>query len=186
LLDEPLSALDAKVRTQLRDEIRRIQLELGTTTLFVTHDQEEALGIADRVGVMRGGLLEQIAAPAELYDRPATAFVAEFVGLTNQVKVKVSGGSLEAFGTKLSALPGSITSGEGTALIRPEALTVKAHKSGEGRVVATSFLGSICRVMVSMPDGSRINAQMESQDAVGLTPGTAVEVSADKVAVFVK
>lgn len=186
LLDEPLSALDAKVRTQLRDEIRRIQLELGTTTLFVTHDQEEALGIADRVGVMRNGLLEQIAAPAELYDRPATSFVAEFVGLTNQVKVSVSNGSLKAFGTTLNALPGSITSGDGVALIRPESLTVKANKSGDGKVVATSFLGSICRVMVVMPDGSRINAQMESQDASGLHPGTSVEVSADKVAVFVK
>jgi putative spermidine/putrescine transport system ATP-binding protein len=186
LLDEPLSALDAKVRTQLRDEIRRIQLELGTTTLFVTHDQEEALGIADRVGVMRNGLLEQIAAPAELYDRPATSFVAEFVGLTNQIKVEVTNGSISAFGTTLSTLPGSITSGSGIALIRPEALTVKANSSGNCRVVATSFLGSICRVMVNLPDGSRINAQMESVDAVGLTPGTKVEISADKVAVFVK
>lgn len=186
LLDEPLSALDAKVRTQLRDEIRRIQLELGTTTLFVTHDQEEALGIADRVGVMRNGVLEQIAAPAELYDRPKTSFVAEFVGLTNQVKVKVANGSFNVFGSTLNVLPGSITSGEGTALIRPEALTVKANKNGDARVVATSFLGSICRVMVSMSDGSRLNAQMESQDAANLTPGVAVEVSADKVAVFVK
>lgn len=186
LLDEPLSALDAKVRTQLRDEIRRIQLELGTTTLFVTHDQEEALGIADRVGVMRGGLLEQIAAPAELYDRPATSFVAEFVGLTNQINVKVTGGKFQAFGTELNALPGSVNSGEGIALIRPEALTVLADKNGSGKVISTSFLGSICRVMVSMPDGSRINAQMESQDASGLQPGTTVEVSADKVAVFVK
>jgi putative spermidine/putrescine transport system ATP-binding protein len=177
LLDEPLSALDAKVRTQLRDEIRRIQLELGTTTLFVTHDQEEALGIADRVGVMRNGLLEQIAAPAELYDRPATSFVAEFVGLTNQIKVQVTNGSINAFGTTLTTLPGSITSGSGIALIRPEALTVKAAAGGKANVVATSFLGSICRVMVN---------QMESVDAVGLTPGTAVEVSADKVAVFVK
>lgn len=186
LLDEPLSALDAKVRTQLRDEIRRIQLELGTTTLFVTHDQEEALGIADRVGVMRNGMLEQIAAPAELYDRPATAFVAEFVGLTNQVKVQVSNGSLKVFGSTLSVLPGSISSGDGTALIRPEALTVKADKNGDGRVIATSFLGSICRVMVTMNDGNRINAQMESSDSVGLTPGVAVAVTADKVAVFVK
>jgi len=186
LLDEPLSALDAKVRTQLRDEIRRIQLELETTTLFVTHDQEEALGIADRVGVMRNGLLEQIAAPAELYDRPATSFVAEFVGLTNQVKVEVSNGSINAFGTTLSTLPGSVTSGAGTALIRPEALTVQANSNGNGRVVATSFLGSICRVMVTLQDGTRINAQMESVDAVGLTPGTAVDVTADKVAVFVK
>ena len=77
LLDEPLSALDAKVREQLRDEIRRIQLELGVTTVFVTHDQEEALSMADRVGVMRAGQLEQCAPPSELYDRPATPFVAD-------------------------------------------------------------------------------------------------------------
>src|SRR5215213_6570065 len=85
LLDEPLSALDAKVRVQLRDEIRRIQIEVGTTTLFVTHDQEEALALADRVGVMSAGQLQQIAPPAELYERPRTAFVAEFVGLTNRL-----------------------------------------------------------------------------------------------------
>ena len=86
LLDEPLSALDAKVRRQLREEIRRIQIAVGTTTLFVTHDQEEALALGDRVGVMSAGRLEQIAPPAELYDRPATAFVAEFVGLTNRLR----------------------------------------------------------------------------------------------------
>ena len=80
LLDEPLSALDAQVRLTLREEIRRLQQELGITTLFVTHDQEEALSMADRVAVMRAGRLEQCAAPAELYERPATAFVAEFVG----------------------------------------------------------------------------------------------------------
>src|SRR5881392_4422717 len=80
LLDEPLSALDARVRTQLREEIRRIQLEVGTTTLFVTHDQEEALAIADRVGVMRNGRIEQLGSPTDLYIHPATPFVAEFVG----------------------------------------------------------------------------------------------------------
>src|SRR5260370_739063 len=85
LLDEPLSALDAKVRARLRDEIRRVQLEVGTTTLFVTHDQEEALAIADRVGVMRSGHLEQLGPPTTIYSRPATPFVAEFVGLTNRL-----------------------------------------------------------------------------------------------------
>ena len=89
LLDEPLSALDAKVRVQLRDEIRRIQLEVGTTTLFVTHDQEEALAVADRVGVMRAGNLEQLASPHDLYARPATPFVADFVGLTNRLRATV-------------------------------------------------------------------------------------------------
>jgi len=186
LLDEPLSALDAKVRTQLREEIRRIQLELGTTTLFVTHDQEEALGIADRVGVMRSGVLEQIAAPAELYDRPKTAFVAEFVGLTNQIKVSVSNGSFGVFGSSLNTLPGSVTSGEGTALIRPELITLKSSASGQATVIATSFLGSICRVMATANDGSRITAQMDAQDAAGLTPGAKVEVSVDNIPVFVK
>ena len=94
LLDEPLSALDAKVRLQLREQIRTLQQRLGTTTLFVTHDQEEALSMADRVGVMRQGRLEQIAAPDELYDRPATAFVAEFVGIMNRLP-----GELQAGGT---------------------------------------------------------------------------------------
>ena len=98
LLDEPLSALDAKVRVQLRDEIRRVQLEVGTTTLFVTHDQEEALAVADRVGVMSQGKLEQLAAPAELYANPATPFVAEFVGLNNKVPAEVSAGQAQLLG----------------------------------------------------------------------------------------
>ena len=89
LLDEPLSALDAKVRLQLREQIRTLQQRLGTTTLFVTHDQEEALSMADRVGVMRQGKLEQIAAPDVLYDDPATAFVAEFVGVMNRIPAEL-------------------------------------------------------------------------------------------------
>ena len=104
LLDEPLSALDAKVRAQLRDEIRRVQLEVGTTTLFVTHDQEEALAVADRVGVMSQGKLEQLAAPADLYANPATPFVAEFVGLNNKVPAQVSGGRAQLLGTSVPAL----------------------------------------------------------------------------------
>ena len=81
LLDEPLSALDAKVRVQLREEIRRIQLELGITTIYVTHDQEEALSISDRVAVMSGGRIEQIGKPQDIRARPATAFVREFVSV---------------------------------------------------------------------------------------------------------
>jgi len=98
LLDEPLSALDAKVRTQLRDEIRRIQLEVGTTTLFVTHDQEEAMAMADLVGVMSNGKLEQIAAPDDIYANPATAFVASFVGAMNRIPAKLSSGKVEFLG----------------------------------------------------------------------------------------
>src|ERR1019366_1588162 len=186
LLDEPLSALDAKVRTQLRDEIRRIQLEVGTTTVFVTHDQEEALGIADRVGVMRNGILEQIAAPAELYDRPATAFVAEFVGLTNQILGNVSNGVIEILGVKVPTLAGSISSGAGIALVRPETLKIILNPAGSGRIFAASFLGASCRLTIDLPDHSRIVAQVPSSDAAQLGAGANVDVSFRSNPVFVK
>ena len=186
LLDEPLSALDAKVRTQLREEIRRIQMELGTTTLFVTHDQEEALSIADRVGVMRNGQLEQIAAPAELYDRPSTSFVAEFVGLTNPISGKVSGGTVEILGGVVKTLPGSITSGAGLALVRPESIDVALSDSSDATVFSASFLGASCRLSISLSDGSRVTAQVPSPDAVGLHAGARVKVSLLDLPVFVK
>ena len=124
LLDEPLSALDAKVRVQLRDEIRRIQLEVGITTLFVTHDQEEALAVADRVGVMRAGRIEQIDAPETIYTRPTTAFVAEFIGLTNRLPGRRRVGTATVLGSAVPLLPGSPTTGAVTVLVRPEAVRV--------------------------------------------------------------
>ncbi len=186
LLDEPLSALDAKVRTQLREEIRRIQLELGTTTLFVTHDQEEALGIADRVGVMRNGQLEQIATPDELYDRPGTAFVAEFVGLTNPISGVVSKGAIELLDSTVKVLKGSITIGQGIALVRPENIEVVASQSGNATVFSASFLGASCRLSITLNDGTRVTAQLPSSDAVGLSAGAPVKVSLLDRPVFVK
>ncbi|HEX4787434.1 MAG TPA: ABC transporter ATP-binding protein, partial [Actinospica sp.] len=127
LLDEPLSALDAKVRLQLRDEIRRIQQEFGITTLFVTHDQEEALSMADRVAVMRDGRLEQCAAPAELYDRPATAFVAQFVGTMNHLPGTIVGeGLVRVAGRELAVDGPSPRAGaEVNVLVRPEGLDLE-------------------------------------------------------------
>jgi putative spermidine/putrescine transport system ATP-binding protein len=186
LLDEPLSALDAKVRTQLREEIRRIQLEVGTTTLFVTHDQEEALGIADRVGIMRGGILEQIAAPAELYERPLTSFVAEFVGLTNPLPAKVNGNSAEVLGVNVPTVAGSITSGSGLALIRPEWFKVEASASGNAKIFAVSFLGSTCRLTIDLAEGARIRVQVPSADASNLGIGANVKVTLKSLPVFVK
>ena len=104
LLDEPLSALDAKVRVQLRDQIRRIQLTTGTTTVFVTHDQEEALAVADRIGVMNKGKIEQIAAPQNLYQRPATEYVATFIGLTNRLPGASNGDEAVVFGQRVPLL----------------------------------------------------------------------------------
>src|SRR3989440_3221798 len=123
VLDEPLPALDAKVRARLRDEIRRVQLEVGITTLFVTHDQEEALAIADRVGVMHSGRLEQLGPPTAIYSRPATPFVAEFVGLTNRLPGVVRGGEVEVRGTRLPLVQPDAADGPAIALVRPEAVT---------------------------------------------------------------
>ena len=185
LLDEPLSALDAKVRAQLRDEIRRVQLEVETTTLFVTHDQEEALAVADRVGVMSRGKLEQLAPPGELYANPATPFVAEFVGLHNKVAAQVSGGAARLLGTVVPTLPGSVASGSGTAMVRPETVTVGADADGAARVASVAFLGSISRVYLALPDGSVICAQLPSAAARGFEPGTTVSIGVEPAPVLV-
>jgi putative spermidine/putrescine transport system ATP-binding protein len=184
LLDEPLSALDAKVRRQLREEIRRIQIAVGTTTLFVTHDQEEALALGDRVGVMSAGRLEQIAPPTELYDRPRTAFVAEFVGLTNRLKGVAGDGAVDILGTRVPLLEGSSGSGPVTALVRPEAVRLIPEAGAAARVVAVSFLGSLGRVQVELPDEEIIVAQVPATDVTGLAPGTAVRVTVVPSPVF--
>ncbi|MDP3894251.1 ABC transporter ATP-binding protein [Nocardioides sp.] len=176
LLDEPLSALDAKVRVQLRDEIRKVQLEVGTTTLFVTHDQEEALAVADRVGVMNAGRLEQLASPSDLYAAPATPFVGEFVGLSNRIPARVDGQEAMVLGQRVPVLEGS-TSGEGLALIRPESVEVIADPGGAARVVSVGFLGPISRVYVTLADATELVAQLPSSQAVQLQPGAAVRVS---------
>jgi putative spermidine/putrescine transport system ATP-binding protein len=184
LLDEPLSALDAKVRVQLRDEIRRVQLDVGTTTLFVTHDQEEALAVADRVGVMNAGRLEQLAPPAELYAAPATPFVGQFVGLSNRLPAVVTAGQASLLGTSLPTLPGS-ADGAGHALVRPEAVRVSAAPSGEGTVAAVAFLGPISRVSVTLADGSLVIAQLPSSEANRLSVGERVALGVEPAPVLV-
>ncbi|MGV0743285.1 ABC transporter ATP-binding protein [Mycolicibacterium sp. XJ870] len=185
LLDEPLSALDAKVRTQLRDEIRRVQLELGTTTLFVTHDQEEALAVADRVGVMSHGKLEQLAAPADLYANPSTPFVAEFVGLHNKVPAQVLNGHAQLLGTEVPTLPGSIDAGAGLAMVRPESVMVRADPAGTAEVASVAFLGPISRVYLTLPGGSVIHAQLPSVQARAFETGAAVTVGLEPAPVLV-
>jgi putative spermidine/putrescine transport system ATP-binding protein len=177
LLDEPLSALDAKVRGQLRDEIRRIQLETGVTTLFVTHDQEEALVLADRVGVMSSGDLEQIAPPKELYDRPRTQFVAEFVGVTSRLPGVSHGDTADVLGSRVPLLEGSPGSGEVVVLARPEAVNLAPDPSGPGRVLSTSFVGAYTRARVGLPDGSVVTAQVPSSDTGLYPPGIPVRVT---------
>ncbi|MEU6604847.1 ABC transporter ATP-binding protein [Streptomyces shenzhenensis] len=177
LLDEPLSALDAKVRLTLREEIRRLQQELGITTLFVTHDQEEALSVADRVAVMREGRLEQCAAPAELYGRPATAFVAEFVGTMSRIPGSRTGDTVEVLGQRLPVDGTAPAATEVDVLARPEAVRVRADEAGSARVVATAFLGAVVRVTVRLADGTEAKADLPAHEAAGLGAGTAVRVS---------
>ena len=188
LLDEPLSALDAKVRVQLRDQIRRIQLELGTTTLFVTHDQGEALAMADRVGVMRAGRIEQLSAPQDLYERPETEFVARFIGSTNALPGRVSAGSVRVLGQWLPTLPGSIEEGQGTALVRPERVSVSFGGDAEGleaSVRQVSFLGDRASVVATLPDGTTVQALVHARDSDRLTHGARVTISLDHAPVLV-
>lgn len=158
LLDEPLSALDAKVRVQLRDEIRRIQTELGITTVFVTHDQEEALAVADRVAVMRDGRIEQIGTPEELYSSPATPFVADFVGLTNRLAAEATDGVATVYGATLPITGSAARDGAVTVFVRPEDIAF-AEQGVLATVVASSFLGSLRRTRVLLEDGTLLSVQ---------------------------
>jgi putative spermidine/putrescine transport system ATP-binding protein len=181
LLDEPLSALDAKVRGRLRDEIRRVQLEVGTTTLFVTHDQEEALAIADRVGVMNKGRLEQLGPPTTIYSRPATPFVAEFVGLTNRMEGEVKLGEVVVRGVSLPLVKSDTPTGPAIALIRPEAVSLSTDgetSSGPlaGTVIAVAFLGATSRVTVDLGDVI-VLAQMPTSQASATPAGSRVRLT---------
>ncbi|TFC31664.1 ABC transporter ATP-binding protein [Cryobacterium sp. TMT2-18-3] len=158
LLDEPLSALDAQVRVVLREEIRRIQTELGITTLFVTHDQDEALAVADRVAVMRAGSIEQVGAPEELYTRPASSFIAEFVGLSNRLVGVVRHGFARVHGASLPLLDPSQADGAVSVSVRPEDLEFGAA-GAPGVVLSSSFHGSLRRTRVRLDDGASLVVQ---------------------------
>jgi putative spermidine/putrescine transport system ATP-binding protein len=187
LLDEPLSALDAKVRLQLREQIRTLQQRLGTTTIFVTHDQEEALSMADRVGVMRSGKLEQLAEPSELYSRPATAFVAEFVGTMNRLpgELTAAGSTVTVLGAACPVIEGGPASGPVDVLVRPEGLTVAPAEGGNGIVTHRTFLGGTTRVAVLLSGDTEVRVDVTSAAAAPMTPGTAVQVGLPATPVLV-
>ncbi len=158
LLDEPLSALDAKIRVELRAEIRRIQQQLHITTLYVTHDQEEAMSLSDRVVVMNRGHIEQVGEPFEIYNYPTTAFVAHFVGQLNVIPATVvdSVAGRVSLGDQMLTVEGplSVVNGQSVALaVRPEELEIgesTAHNNLRGTVESITFLGSIVRVRVTV------------------------------------
>jgi putative spermidine/putrescine transport system ATP-binding protein len=177
LLDEPLSALDAKIRLRLRGEIRKIQQDLGITTVYVTHDQEEALSIADRIAVMRDGRIEQVGPPEEIYAAPRTDFVADFIGISNLLAARVvsaAGGVVDWEGQRLRLpAPASRDGDDVLVSVRPEKLAVigagvaPRDNQIEGVVEVTTFLGPIVRLEVTV-HGRPIWVDLPPAHALGL------------------
>jgi spermidine/putrescine transport system ATP-binding protein len=182
LLDEPLGALDARLRVDLQVELKRIQETLGITFIYVTHDQDEALTMSDRVAVMRGGRIEQCGTPRALYEEPETAFVANFLGASNLIPGKVDGGVLALGDFKLRAT-GLNGGGEETiAMIRPERVRIEVQgSSGENRIPGmveeVVYLGFHQELRVRLASGALVRADLPND-------GTAMEYSqGDAVAV---
>ena len=191
LLDEPLGALDLKLRHAMQFELKRIQREVGITFVYVTHDQEEALTMSDRIAVMNAGRVEQIGSPTEIYDRPSTVFVANFIGQANlwpSRQIGMNGGlaQLSVLGTTLAARPGDTAieqGGQATLMVRPERVRVSLDAPGGdfASVLATVtdlvFQGPVVRLSMDAPDGSVIVAHVgPEQNLLALRPGDRVHV----------
>jgi ABC-type Fe3+/spermidine/putrescine transport system ATPase subunit len=189
LLDEPLSNLDAKLRVSTREEIRRLQRQVGITTIYVTHDQEEALSLSDRVVVMHQGRILQEGTPTEIYERPATRFVAEFLGLSNFPRGRVlaaDGSSARVdFGGYQAVVEAAAAAAVGSlviALVRPENLLLAPADLGDGGwrgvVQGVSYLGSVARYRVAVPGQPELVVDQHAPDGGALlAPGAAVTVA---------
>ncbi|MFI6919381.1 ABC transporter ATP-binding protein [Nonomuraea spiralis] len=169
LLDEPLGALDLKLRQAMQIELKRIQREVGITFVYVTHDQSEALTMSDRIAVMNDGLVEQLASPREIYERPATAFVAGFIGTSNLITGTVAGGVLEIGGGRV-LVPGH--EGDVTVTVRPEKITICPDEPGRGlsavpgTVTEMVYLGTSNSYAVKLADGADITVfEQNAHDA---------------------
>ena len=179
LFDEPLSNLDAKLRVQMRTEIKELHLRLKTTTVYVTHDQIEAMTMADKIVVMQGGRIEQVGAPLELYDRPANVFVASFIGspAMNLMDGVVSGGMVDVAGARLALPPGS-QAVEGQAVVygvRPETFSV-SDQGLAGSIAVVEPTGSETHVVVRL-SGREVTAVF--RDRVPFRPGDAITLAPD-------
>ena len=183
LLDEPLSNLDAKLRLQMREEIRSLVTKLRITTIFVTHDQEEALAIADRMVVMNNGRIEQIGKPIDVYEAPATRFVAEFIGTCNLLPARSDGPDRAIVGGH-TRLPVQIERAwtEGVLAIRPEHLQIAGAEAEPGKMIGrvsrVVFLGTSAHVRVDMA-GFELIVESSAAQARSLEVGASVSVDAD-------
>ncbi|MBM3540532.1 MAG: putative 2-aminoethylphosphonate ABC transporter ATP-binding protein [Alphaproteobacteria bacterium] len=194
LLDEPLSALDAKVRQYLRGELRALQRKLGVTTVMVTHDQEEALTMADRIVVMNMGHIEQVGTPAEIYGQPATPFVADFIGAMNFMTGSVAGpGRVRVGSIELAApaLNGAATGTTVTVCCRPEDVVPAdgaQDNAFDARVATLEFLGPNLRATLEPPGAERVTAEFSATLArrLGLTAGGTLRVAmpGDRLRIF--
>ncbi|MCW0001060.1 ABC transporter ATP-binding protein [Pararhizobium sp. YC-54] len=182
LLDEPLSALDFLMRKQLREELKAIQRDVGTTTVFVTHDQSEALSMSDRIAVMNAGRIEQIGTPSEIYERPRTRFVAEFVGSANLLSGRAGAdGSSVALDAGITVrLAGSVISGGQRCLVmvRPEHMRL----ADTGGIAATlgkcTYVGDHHEIRATLADGGEVT--VKQQDRPSITPGAACRIAFDE------
>ncbi|HEY7657916.1 MAG TPA: ABC transporter ATP-binding protein [Burkholderiales bacterium] len=189
LLDEPLSNLDAKLRIHMRGELLALQRKLGITTIFVTHDQEEALSIADRVAVLDQGIIQQVGTPVELYDTPANRFIATFVGTINLLRgaLEAAGGGTVFRSETLGAIPlagATAAAGPAEVAIRPHALQLAAPGKPldggrswlDGTVTEREFLGEFVRYNVKVGAGNLVVDQPHYMGESGFAPGTGVKV----------
>ena len=175
LLDEPLGALDLKLRKELQVELKRIQRDVGITFVYVTHDQEEALTMSDRIAVMNRGRVEQVAVPEEVYDRPATTFVAGFIGVSNLMPATVTGSHEVKLdqGQTISAETDGFSPGDRChAVVRPEKLRVELGENGhggdqgrvEGIVASSLYLGTATQIAVDLGEGTRMTVLVPNAD----------------------
>jgi putative spermidine/putrescine transport system ATP-binding protein len=185
LCDEPLGALDKKLRQQMQFELKQLQKKLGLTLVFVTHDQEEALAMSDRIAVMNGGRVEQVGTPTEIYNQPTTRFVADFIGDTNIFRGERVGPSLDVGKSLILALPPVETQGTGvlSVALRPEKIrlsprtdaTITAGSSAHGIVENTNFLGGAVLYRITLEGGHRVLVQQPNAGTSRLfVPGDGV------------
>jgi putative spermidine/putrescine transport system ATP-binding protein len=190
LLDEPLSALDAQVRSNLRDEIRDLQRQYGITTIFVTHDQEEAMSISDQIGIMDRGSLVQFGTPHEIYSSPRNSIVARFVGVMNEIPAVIVNGGVEVLNKMFSISAGSENQ-QGhrivTALVRPESVRINTESTGKfsARIKSISFLGPVTQVELSTDKGLSIKSHVLSSKVQNVSIGARVGVDIEESSLMV-
>jgi spermidine/putrescine ABC transporter ATP-binding subunit len=180
LCDEPLGALDKKLRQAMQFELKALHRRLGLTLLYVTHDQEEALTMSDRIAVMRAGRIAQLGPPREIYDRPRSRFVADFIGDTNILEGTAEGSSIRLPGGWTSPLPGPLPAGPAAAALRPERVRLAAPGAGlvDATVEEANFLGDSVLLKLLLPGGAALLARApRDEDAARTAPGAVTGVT---------